>query len=134
MHFSTLAFLAGLFVASTNAVVTPVPEICCISGGGPDPCGSVVGKPLLMNPVPLASLPPTSICCCSAANDLNCRNICGCKYSLTWAWLGFGLTAVAELIANRRSLQRSWYYVPVRRMEASECPSIGRVTGVKFGT
>ncbi|KAJ7909026.1 hypothetical protein B0H13DRAFT_1878047 [Mycena leptocephala] len=81
MHFSTLAFLAGLFVASTNAVVTPVPEICCISGGGPDPCGSVVGKPLLMNPVPLASLPPTSICCCSAANDLNCRNICGCHCS-----------------------------------------------------
>ncbi|KAJ6494148.1 hypothetical protein DFH09DRAFT_1290690 [Mycena vulgaris] len=72
MRFSltTFAALAGLFVGSTQAV-------CCFMGSGPDPCGLVVVKPL--NPVPLASLAPDAVCCCTAASaaacDVDCLNL-----------------------------------------------------------
>jgi hypothetical protein len=78
MRFSvtTLTVLASLFVAPTYAIVPPVADICCVSGSGPDPCASVTVKPLVMNPVPLASLAPEAICCCVAANPLACRTVC----------------------------------------------------------
>ncbi|KAJ6587907.1 hypothetical protein B0H19DRAFT_1057203 [Mycena capillaripes] len=84
MRFSlaTRALLAAVFVASTHAIATvptpdiaPTPDICCFGGVGPDPCGLVV-KPAVMNPVPLASLPHDSVCCCVAINPLACRSVC----------------------------------------------------------
>ncbi|KAJ7896155.1 hypothetical protein B0H13DRAFT_1885336 [Mycena leptocephala] len=71
MHFTT-AFI-GLFVASTHAAATisPMPDICCLWGASVLGCGFVV-KLAVMNPVPVASLRPDEVCCCSAANDLGC--------------------------------------------------------------
>ncbi|KZV81362.1 hypothetical protein EXIGLDRAFT_844688 [Exidia glandulosa HHB12029] len=70
-----------------------VHSFCCIGGSLPDPCGLVMTSPLehgifnaaagvpkgaknVLSNATFNAIEPLAICCCTAANNLACRNQC----------------------------------------------------------